>query len=109
MTHPDRDMILAEFPDFDWIDGLPDTQAAGLNCCAWHNDTCPRFETTALTHDGANGWQVFIDFRDPARREIDTGGVYVVGWVDERGCYDRDAYTGDDWSEVLRVLAGPTS
>lgn len=101
-----RELILAEFPDFDWVDDLPDTRAAGLTCMAWHNDTCPRFET----NPGNMGWQLFIDYRDPKLSEYGTDGhtLYSIGWVDADGCYYRDAYNGDDWAEVLRVLAGVT-
>ena len=113
MIHDDdRELILAEFPDFDWVDDLPDTRAAGLTCMAWHNDTCPRFETNpfhALDSKDVSGWQVFIDYREPKLSEHGEGRtLYSIGWVDADGGYDRDTYSGNDWSEVLRVLAGAT-
>lgn len=106
MNDNDRARILEEFPDYDGIDALPDYAALGLVCMAWHNDTCPRFDTPPKSEDDYSGWSLFIDYTDPAKREA-GGGRFTIGWVYPCGGYGEDSYSGDDWAEVVRVVNGP--
>lgn len=85
-----------EFPDFKPAE-MPDIPE-GWEDQSWHNDTCPSFL--------ANGLRVFIDYADPAQRELpDTPRFSVSREPTEAENYTHDAeLQTDDWSEVLRFV-----
>jgi hypothetical protein len=87
-----------EFPDFPAADmpAIP----AGWEDASWHNNSAPSFIAPG-------GFNVWIDYLDPANREFDGGKRFLVNKLDADGCFtndDPDLET-DDWSEVLAFIA----
>lgn len=79
-----------EFPDFDaaTMPAIP----ADWTDTSWHNDTCPSFSV--------NGLRIFVDYADPAMREVPECERYSVHTDDD----GRDICYGDDWAAVLRAV-----
>lgn len=101
----DRARILEEFPDYDGADDLPDYAALGFACNAWHNDACPQFNTLHTSETDFSCWSLFIDYKDPALRELGPdSGRFTLGRIRPCGGYDQDSYNGDDWAEVVRLV-----
>ena len=86
-----------EFPNFDPAT-LP-AECAAWEDVSWRQDTCPSF----LTGDGHI---VFVDYADPADREIPECERFSVQACDADGCaFDSEPFASDDWAAVLAHLA----
>lgn len=85
-----------EFPDFDpaTMPAIP----AGWRDQSWHNDLCPSF-------NAGNGKVVFIDFADPAQREMKEGARFVVLRDPELDDCNDTMFQSDDWEAVLAFVA----
>lgn len=82
-----------EFPDFPAAD-MPEIPF-GFDDMSWRNDACPRFDSEAL------GLTLWIDFKDPAQREIEHGGkrfTLVIG--DEPEAIEES----DDMADILAAI-----
>jgi len=86
----------AEFPDFDpaTMPAIP----AGFDDVSWCNDSCPSF-----VDEGA-GMILFIDFADPADREVPERPRFSVGEWDG-GATGVELFCSDEWPEVESFLA----
>lgn len=84
-------MIAREFPDFD-LATLPPIPE-GWTDSSWHNDACPSFTKGEL--------QLFIDYADPARRElgIEAPRFALMRMPDLTLCWS------DEWADVLAAIA----
>ncbi len=86
------------FPDFD-----PSTMPAipaDWRDTSEHNDAYPSF------HSEAAGVRIWVDYADPADREIPGDRFGVVRQVDwAEGTHAGDLYTTDDWQDVLNHVA----
>ena len=86
------------------ITDMPDLPP-GWEDTSWHNDTCPSYRKGRT--------MVFIDYPDPADRELDTGHRFSAYALDEEGCMyftgdgsgEDDLLHTDSWDEVLRLFA----
>lgn len=85
--------LAAEFPDFD-LASLP-AVPEGWEDSSWHNDACPSFM--------ANGFHIFVNYAEPEQRELPEGGRFIV--LSECDVQTVTIYQGDDWPEVLRLVA----
>jgi hypothetical protein len=81
-----------EFPDFPEAD-FPVAIPAGFEDSGWHNDVSPSLFAEALN------LRIWIDYRDPAQREIGAGKRFIVAGEAET------LFQSDEWSEVLSFLA----
>lgn len=93
-----------EFPDFPAADmpAIPE----GFTDQSWHNDVCPHF-----IHE-ASGVVIWIDYADPAQREIPAYERFRVqqcvdldpdrGWLAGGG--ELELFETDDWAVVERSL-----
>lgn len=82
--HPDAAAILAAFPDYDGLDTFPAIPAP-FACEAWRQDASPvwRYQTPE-DHEG-NGAvmvEIWADYADPAKREI-QGPRFTVHIYDD--------------------------
>lgn len=95
MTNPTYPGIAHEFPDYDQttLPAIP----AGWTDASWHNDTCPKFETSNTDVI------VFIDYADPEERECKPIPRFSVQEWTDLDC--DELLASDDWAEVLRLLA----
>jgi len=88
-----------EFSDFP-VDAMP-ALPEGFIDSSWHNDACP------LLINEARGLAVWVDFPDPAMREMQDGSRFLVcSWSEEdgTGADDERTFGSDDWTEVLQYL-----
>jgi hypothetical protein len=87
-----------EFPDYD-VKTLPPIPDGWLDT-SWHNNSAPSFES--------NGYNVWIDYLDPALRECNEGARFIVHKLDDDGAFkDGDpVIVTDDWDAVLAVVTG---
>jgi hypothetical protein len=81
-----------EFPDYPTADlpALPE----GFVDSSWHNDVAPSY-----LH-GASGLQVFMDYRDEAKRECAGTPRFSVIRIDQ----NDTSFTSDNWADVLNFL-----
>lgn len=87
-----------EFPDYPVAD-MPSIPA-GFVDVSWHNDACLSFmnEERRLV--------IWCDFADPAMREYgDDHPRFSLNRTDECGAFESDVWAGDDFGEVLVILA----
>ena len=84
--------VSTEFPDYP-LSSLPSLPTAWEDT-SWHNDTCPSWCV-------GGGWYVYVDYEVVAHREVPECSRYTVYHIDD----DVTAYHGDDWEEVLWVVA----
>ena len=85
-----------EFPDYP-PESMPAIPAGWIDT-SWHNDTCPSFQV------GENGPQVYVDYLNPARREIEGCPRFTVIVYDENDEQMPPLLETDDWSAVLQLL-----
>ena len=91
-----------EFPEFAPAT-MPDIPAAWRDV-SWHNDACPCFE--AMRDDKGSNWKaclVWIDFADPALRDVPNGQRFTVTFVND-GAESMIILETDSWAEVLAYL-----
>ncbi len=68
---------------------------------SYRNDACPSFERDLGASEGEAVIRLFIDYVDPAKRELTDGGHRFAGWTsDANGDCDNVIET-DDLAEVL--------
>jgi hypothetical protein len=84
--------IATEFPGYD-LATLPAIPVHWADE-SWHNDTCPCWATE-------NGLRVFVDFADPADREVSETTRFSVHTADDSM---EVVHEGDDWSAVLAFV-----
>lgn len=87
-----------EFTDFP-----PETMPpipAGWADLSWANDTCPCFDT-------GNGRLVFVDFADPALREVSEGPRFAVVRNPEIDGEAKTLFESDDWDAILQFVRTP--
>lgn len=104
-TPPTTDQLVAAFPDFD-IATLPAIPADWTDS-SWRNDTCPSF--CAIDHQGSDWWNlaVYIDYADPAAREIGQTERFTVLFSHHLiDASPVDVLSTDDWNAVLAFVAG---
>lgn len=90
-------LYLQEHPDFGLLDvTLPD----GFEDWSYHNDVCPRFVNPSRRLD------VFIDYKDPEKREYERRGRFTVYTVDPEDPTTPGLYllNTDDWNAVYELL-----
>lgn len=90
---------IREFPDFPTIEvEIP----AGFVDASWHNDVSPHWE------DEARGLSLWIDYPDPAIREMGKDWpryqVFIMG--DDGEYLDDPLVATEKWEEVLAALEG---
>jgi hypothetical protein len=92
--------IAAEFPDYD-LTTLPPIPADWEDH-SWHNDAAPSWHAPG-------GFNVWVDYLDPAMREIPGGLRFIVHKLDGDGCFtsDEPAIMTDDWVAVLAFVVDP--
>jgi len=76
-----------EFTEFD-VSTLPAIPATWRDI-SWHNDACPSWRTP-------NGWHVFVDFANPAEREVENASRFSAIHDDLGTNFDTDS-----WGELL--------
>lgn len=84
------------FPDFApaTLPAIPD----GWKDVSWRNDSCPSFE--------AGHVHVFVNYADPAERELSEGGrFFALACTDSQGYHDGGLLDTDDWSAMLTFVA----
>lgn len=89
-----------EFPEFlaEDIPAMPE----GFVDQSWHNDSCPSFR-----HEGAE-LTIYVEAADPAARDYEGVCRFGLTMDGRDGQTDADRvylYEGDDWNEVLRLVA----
>jgi hypothetical protein len=90
--------FLAAFPDYPAAD-LP-AIPAGFVDVSDRNDVCPSFYNAALS------LVIWCDYADHYKRDMGTESPrYSLNSTDECGAFESDIWAGDDWSELLAVLA----
>jgi hypothetical protein len=84
----------AAFPDYPPADmpALPYL----FDDSSWKNDVCPSYSSELF------GLRIWIDYVDPAQREIDQGERFLVTPLDD-GTHDVFVQT-DDWNAVLAYV-----
>src|SRR5215471_6706565 len=84
-----------EFPNFPDADmpAIPPGFVDG----SWHNDACPSF------HNEARGLQIYVDYADPAKREVEGMTRYTVLQIDSNSV-PTDLLNTDNWDEVLAII-----
>lgn len=87
-----------EFPDFDGAT-LPEIPA-GFEDASWHNNACPSFRNEALS------LEIFIDYADPAMREMgpDMVRYSVQYWPHDTLDAPVDVAHGNDWAAILDAI-----
>lgn len=95
--------MTTEFPDFPLSD-LP-AMGGDWRDISWHNDTCPRF---VIPGGFAS---VFVDYADPACREMSDAPRFSVLLMSEGGQDDQDvsALHSDEWSHILDFVNDATA
>jgi hypothetical protein len=90
MTH----QYQTAFPDYPPADmpALP----YGFSDSSWHNDVCPSYSSELF------GLRIWIDYVDPAQREVDQDERFLVTPLDD-GTHDVFVQT-DDWNAVLAYV-----
>ncbi|MCB0252141.1 MAG: hypothetical protein KDI55_00245 [Anaerolineae bacterium] len=85
------------FPSYPIAD-LPQIPDAWIDA-SWKNDACPSFNTP-------NGLQVFVDFKDPSKREMPeiSDRFFVCLCHDKFGSNDV-IFTTDEWMGVIHFVA----
>lgn len=88
-----------EFPDLPLAD-FP-TMPPGFTDSSWHNDACPSMKNEAIRV------LVFIEYADPAMREVPMAKRFMVQFLNADGVViDGESITvTDDWAEVLALIA----
>lgn len=93
-----------EFPEIEVPAELLALVAAGqLEDTSWHNDVCPSF---TLAADGAATTTLWVDYPDPADREL--GEIGMKRFTVTRGEYGGEMptlFASDDLPELLAYLA----
>lgn len=87
------------FPDYGELDvTLPE----GFVDASWHNDVCPCFEiqTDADAQTGHAGLTLFIDYADPAKRELGEVLRFSATLGDPH-MGGTKWFTTSDWDEML--------
>jgi hypothetical protein len=80
---------LTEFPDFDDAEHCEAAIALGFDeDTSWHNDSCPSFQCDVFV--------IWVDFADPAKRELDNGPRFVM--QDE----GEAVVETDNWDDIVR-------
>jgi hypothetical protein len=87
-----------EFPDFDPAT-LPEIPATWADR-SWRNDACPSFQTP-------NGLAVFVDYADPAWREMP--GLPRFSVQPAEADHNEELFPSDDWAAVLAFVDGYTA
>lgn len=99
MKNSKRGRLDYEFPDYDLTD-YPNVPR-DWKSTHWHNDTCPSYRARGSDEIFV---RVFIDYRDPDKREI-AGPRFGAAFHDEKdGTQDLIVET-DDWNELLAKVA----
>ncbi len=88
-------LFAREFPDYPAGD-MP-LLPIGMRDASWHNDSCPSYLGL--------GVQIFIDYPDPAEREISAGKRFVVTADIEVAGHNEPLFEADDWPSILRFVA----
>lgn len=96
-TQGDRSQMwraaINEFPDYpinDLPDMLPDFEDG-----SWHNDAAPSM------HSHQHDLRIFIDYVDPAQREMGPDGKrFYVGKLGD----STELYDSDDWRDVVAFV-----
>ena len=88
-------MISTAFPDYPTAD-LPPIPSHWLDS-SWHNDACPSFTVAGL--------HVFVDYADPAKRELVGEPRFTVTTEDasKMSCVSVVIAT-DDWQAVIDAV-----
>jgi len=85
--------IAKEFPDYP-VASLPEIPA-GFVPSHWHNDACPSW--------GRNDLRLFVDYPDPADRDMDDGTRFSLQRESDAGV--SVIVDTDDWNTVLAFIA----
>ena len=88
----------SEFPDFILDVEIPE----GFEDSSWKNDTCPCFINTAMR------MRLFVDYADPAQREMPDLKRFLITDVEADGSPVENSKTlieTDDWNEVVAFVA----
>ncbi len=102
---------IEEFPD--WDTAYAPIIPSSWQETSWHNDTCPSWR--AFPHEMPEiieHWAsipilvVFVDFYDQSKREItDCEERFSARWDIGLGRKCTEVYAGNDWDELLRLVA----
>lgn len=82
-----------EFPDFGELDV---TLPPSFDDFSWHNDVCPCFMRDNL--------MIWIDFKDPARREFTDALRFSLWLVNSDGEYIETICHTDNYEEILKHI-----
>ena len=94
-------MTLAiEFPDFE-ASTLPEIPASWEDV-SWRNDACPSFQAFAREGETEVRLTVFVDYLDPAEREL--GGCDRFFVLLNQDGDTHDLLNTDDWAAVLACV-----
>nr|WP_166294334.1 hypothetical protein [Bradyrhizobium sp. 2S1]MCK7670896.1 hypothetical protein [Bradyrhizobium sp. 2S1] len=70
----------------------------GFEDSSWHNDSCPNFTSAEL------GLRIWIDYFDPAKREISAGGSRFTLEPADNLDDITDPICTDDWAVILAAV-----
>jgi len=63
--------------------------------CSWKNDACPSFYV--------NGYQIFVDHKDPKQREVGEGSLRFAMFLEaEYSEYPKWEFTSNDLEEIKK-------
>lgn len=99
---------MLEFPEWD-VAYSPPIPSAWVET-SWHNDACPSWraypthELSDVEMQTARLLVVFVDFLDPAQRDVGDGPRYSVDWSNADGTC-CSIFGSDDWDQVLAHVA----
>ncbi|MDX0262906.1 hypothetical protein GOC60_17130 [Sinorhizobium meliloti] len=85
-----------EFPGFDpaTMPPLPE----GFVDISWHNDACPSFM------DPKTRLRLFVDYADPAEREMTRGFRFSLHTCDKDGDCLQPVIDSDDWGDIAAAI-----
>jgi hypothetical protein len=85
-----------EFPDFPVAD-MPEIPPSFVDT-SWHNDTCPCFS------DERARLILWVDYRDPRRREVQTSTRFLLCEIDRGGSPGDVVACCEYWDDMLREI-----
>lgn len=101
---PARFKLLAyEFPDYSLTD-LPAIPADWIDD-SWHNDVCPSFVILAQRSETDQYVKVWVDYKDPEKREINPDERYCVCRYEADSTPFDGGLSTNDWGAVLHRVA----
>jgi hypothetical protein len=82
-----------QFPEFELDVEIPE----GWEDISWGNDVCPSWHPMA-------GVRVWVDYKNPERREFPDGERFHVILEDEEGQFTRNVVSTNEWPVVLYIV-----